>query len=75
MLSESFSLCFFLEGERFADYGRAWPRYEQTFVHNLLLHLKCGEIDPQYVPAHGLGAVPSAAPPRTSRSRNRRAHP
>ncbi|KAN0135437.1 hypothetical protein V8E53_006716 [Lactarius tabidus] len=50
-------------------------QYEQTFVHNLLLHLKCGEIDPQYVPAHGLGAVPSPAPPRTSRSRNRRAHP
>ncbi|KAF8259441.1 hypothetical protein EI94DRAFT_1773929 [Lactarius quietus] len=50
-------------------------QYEQAFVHNLLLHLKCGEIDPQYVPAHGLGAVPSSAPPRTSRSRNRRAHP
>ncbi|KAI0256424.1 hypothetical protein BJV78DRAFT_1273252 [Lactifluus subvellereus] len=50
-------------------------QYEQAFVHNLLLHLKCGEIDPQYAPSHGLGAVPSAAPPRTSRSRNRRAHP
>jgi hypothetical protein len=50
-------------------------QYEQAFVHNLLLHLKCGEIDSQYVPAHGLGAVPTAAPPRVSRSRNRRAHP
>ncbi|KAH9963815.1 hypothetical protein BC827DRAFT_1128657 [Russula dissimulans] len=49
-------------------------QYEQTFVHNLLLHLKCDEIDPQYVPTHGHGAVPSAAPLRTSRSRNRRAH-
>jgi hypothetical protein len=50
-------------------------RYEQAFVHNLLVHLKCGEIDPQYTPTHGHGAVPSAPPPRTSRSRNRRAHP
>jgi len=50
-------------------------QYEQAFVHNLLVHLKCGEIDPQYMPTHGHGAVPSAAPPRTSRSRNRRAHP
>ncbi|KAH9993220.1 hypothetical protein BJV77DRAFT_1060254 [Russula vinacea] len=50
-------------------------QYEQAFVHNLLVHLKCGEIDPHYTPTHGHGAVPSAAPPRTSRSRNRRAHP
>ncbi|KAH9027308.1 hypothetical protein EDB85DRAFT_2148575 [Lactarius pseudohatsudake] len=48
-------------------------QYEQAFVHNLLLHLNCGEIDAQYVPQHGLGAVLSAAP-RTSKSRNRRAH-
>ncbi|KAH9022839.1 hypothetical protein EDB85DRAFT_1993723 [Lactarius pseudohatsudake] len=47
--------------------------YEQAFVHNLPLHLNCGEIDAQYVPQHGLGAVPSAAP-RASKSRNRRAH-
>ncbi|KAI0259211.1 hypothetical protein BC834DRAFT_1018360 [Gloeopeniophorella convolvens] len=50
-------------------------QYEQTFVHNLLLHLKCGEVDAHYVPAHGLAAVSAAAQPRTSRSRNRRAHP
>ena len=56
------------------DY-RYLDRYEQAFVHNLLVHLKCGEIDPHYTPTHGHGAVPSAAPPRTSRSRNRRAHP
>ncbi|KAH9165486.1 hypothetical protein EDB89DRAFT_2076760 [Lactarius sanguifluus] len=30
-------------------------QYEQAFVHNLLLHLNCGEIDAQYVPLHGLG--------------------
>ncbi|KAI9442664.1 MyTH4 domain-containing protein [Lactarius indigo] len=36
-------------------------QYEQAFI------------DPQYVPQHGLGAVPSAAP-RASKSRNRRAH-
>ncbi|KAH9027338.1 hypothetical protein EDB85DRAFT_2276715 [Lactarius pseudohatsudake] len=47
-------------------------QYEQAFVHNLLLHLNCGEIDAQYVPQHGLGAVPSAAL-RASKSRNRRA--
>ncbi|KAH9014920.1 hypothetical protein EDB85DRAFT_2157100 [Lactarius pseudohatsudake] len=45
-------------------------QYEQAFVHNLL---NCGEIDAQYVPQHGLGAVPSAAL-RASKSRNRRAH-
>ncbi|KAH9027314.1 hypothetical protein EDB85DRAFT_2148580 [Lactarius pseudohatsudake] len=48
-------------------------QYEQAFVHNLLLHLNCGEIDAQDVPQHGLGAVPSAAL-RASKSRNRRAH-
>ncbi|KAH9022833.1 hypothetical protein EDB85DRAFT_1993586 [Lactarius pseudohatsudake] len=48
-------------------------QYEQAFVHNLLLHLNCGEIDAQYVPQHYLGAVPSTAP-RASKSRNRRAH-
>ncbi|KAH9027324.1 hypothetical protein EDB85DRAFT_1975672 [Lactarius pseudohatsudake] len=48
-------------------------QYEQAFVHNLPLHLNCGEIDAQYVPQHGLGAVPSAAP-RASKSGNRRAH-
>ncbi|KAI0782113.1 Rho GTPase activation protein, partial [Abortiporus biennis] len=48
-------------------------QYEQTFVHNLLLHLKCGEIDPDYVPTHGHGAVPppEQAPPRKSKSRRR----
>lgn len=57
------------------DYPISRCSYEQAFVYNLLVHLKCGEIDAQYTPSHGLGAVPSAAPPRTSRSRNRRAHP
>ncbi|KAI0823706.1 hypothetical protein BC628DRAFT_499041 [Trametes gibbosa] len=51
-------------------------QYEQTFVHNLLLHLKCGEIDPDFVPTHGQGAIsprpatPSA--PRQSKSRHPR---
>ncbi|KAG8904474.1 hypothetical protein FRB99_001686 [Tulasnella sp. 403] len=31
-------------------------RFEHVFVHNLLLHLKCHKIDPDYVPAHGMGA-------------------
>ncbi|VDB91641.1 unnamed protein product [Peniophora sp. CBMAI 1063] len=47
-------------------------QYEQTFVHNLLLHLNCETIDPDYVPKHGLGAVTSASQPRTSKSRSRR---
>ncbi|KAJ7502843.1 hypothetical protein B0H11DRAFT_1906678 [Mycena galericulata] len=47
-------------------------QYEQIFVYNLLLHLKCGEVDENYKPAHGLGAVPSPATPRTSKSRSRR---
>lgn len=32
-------------------------QYEQTFVHNLLVGLRCDEVDPEYVPMHGLGAV------------------
>ncbi|KAJ6495627.1 hypothetical protein C8R47DRAFT_1115791 [Mycena vitilis] len=47
-------------------------QYEQIFVYNLLLHLKCGEIDEGYKPAHGLGAVSSSNPPRNSKSRSRR---
>ena len=44
-------------------------RYEQTFVHNLLLHLDCERVDPDYVPKHGLGAASAGAPPRKSRSK------
>jgi hypothetical protein len=47
-------------------------RYEQTFVHNLLLHLRCDQVDPDYVPKHGLGAVPPPAAQRNSRSSARR---
>ncbi|KAF8893932.1 hypothetical protein BD779DRAFT_1504325 [Infundibulicybe gibba] len=47
-------------------------QYEQIFVYHLLLHLKCGEIDPHYTPSHGLGAVPNTPPPRVSKSRSRR---
>ncbi|KAL0956203.1 hypothetical protein HGRIS_002360 [Hohenbuehelia grisea] len=47
-------------------------QYEQIYVYNLLLHLKCDEIDPDYVPVHGLGAVPSTPAPRASKSRSRR---
>ena len=45
-------------------------QYEQAFVHNLLLHLRCDEIDPDYVPAHGRGASPppQAQPTATSKS-------
>jgi hypothetical protein len=48
-------------------------RYEQVFVHNLLMHLKCDQIDMDYVPVHGLGAsLPSPPQPRVSKSRNRK---
>ena len=47
--------------------------YEQMFVHNLLLHLKCGKVDPGYVPKHGLGAAAPATQGRRSKSRTRRA--
>lgn len=52
-------------------------QYEQMFVHNLLLHLKCDEVDQKYVPVHGHGAIPTPSPPvplprlRTTRSRHR----
>ncbi|THH00833.1 hypothetical protein EW026_g1764 [Hermanssonia centrifuga] len=52
-------------------------QYEQTFVHNLLLHLRCDEVDPDYVPVHGHGAIPSPSPPiplsksNPSKGRNR----
>ncbi|CCM00835.1 uncharacterized protein FIBRA_02877 [Fibroporia radiculosa] len=47
-------------------------QYEQTFVHNLLLHLQCSSTDPDYVPAHGQGAVPPSTPmARTSQPRRR----
>ena len=50
-------------------------RYEQTFVHNLLLHLRCDAIDPEYIPAHGQGAVPpSNPPPKSSQGRRRPNH-
>ncbi|KAF9651264.1 Rho GTPase activation protein [Thelephora ganbajun] len=49
-------------------------QYEQEFVYHLLLHLKCNEIDPDYVPVHGHGAIAASnqAQPRISKSRNRR---
>lgn len=44
--------------------------YEQMFVHNLLLHLKCNKIDPGYVPKHGLGSAsqPASVGRKTKRS-------
>ncbi|KAK0212594.1 hypothetical protein DFS33DRAFT_1370164 [Desarmillaria ectypa] len=47
-------------------------QYEQIFVYNLLLYLKCGEVDMDYIPAHGLGAVPAVSRSRSSKSRTRR---
>ncbi|CAE7178082.1 unnamed protein product [Rhizoctonia solani] len=46
-------------------------RFEHMFVHNLLLHLKCSKIDPDYVPIHGLGASSSSFGRRGSHSRPR----
>lgn len=47
-------------------------RYEQIFVYNLLLHLRCDELDPDYKPAHGLGAVANVPVPKKPRNRSRR---
>ncbi|KAG9092421.1 hypothetical protein FRC06_000111 [Ceratobasidium sp. 370] len=48
-------------------------RFEHIFVHNLLLHLKCSKVDPDYVPIHGLGASGNSGVgmSRPSQSRNR----
>ncbi|KAG8710867.1 hypothetical protein FRC08_016610 [Ceratobasidium sp. 394] len=48
-------------------------RFEHIFVHNLLLHLKCSKVDPDYVPIHGLGASGGSGvgTSRPSQSRNR----
>lgn len=52
-------------------------RYEQRFVHNLLTHLKPAEVDPDFVPTHGHGAIPATpvtpSAPRRSKS-NKRTH-
>jgi len=32
-------------------------QYEQQFVLNLLLHLRCDQVDPDYIPEHGKGAA------------------
>ncbi|KAF9528517.1 hypothetical protein CPB83DRAFT_929834 [Crepidotus variabilis] len=47
-------------------------QYEQIFVYNLLLHLRCDEIDAHYKPAHGLGAAANGSGPRKPRNRSRR---
>ncbi|KAF8348171.1 Rho GTPase activation protein [Amanita rubescens] len=48
-------------------------QFEQLFVYNLLLSLKCNEVDPHYVPQHGLAAIETQPQPRVSKSRTRRA--
>jgi len=47
-------------------------QYEQIFVYNLLLHLRCEEVDNHYKPTHGLGAVSSTTVPKVPRTRSRR---
>lgn len=47
-------------------------RYEQIFVYNLLIHLKCNEVDPDYTPSHGIPANVPVAQTRASKSRTRR---
>lgn len=71
MLSASFLLFIKVSGD-WVLWFRLVFRYEQTFVYNLLVHLKCAEVDPEYVPTHGHGAVPPELPPlRKSKSRRR----
>ncbi|KAF8200735.1 hypothetical protein BJ912DRAFT_921356 [Pholiota molesta] len=47
-------------------------QYEQIFVYNLLLHLHCDEVDDDYKPAHGLGAVANIPVPKKHRNRSKR---
>ena len=47
-------------------------RYEQIFVYNLLLHLRCEEVDNHYKPMHGLGAVSATTISKVPRNRSRR---
>ncbi|KDR75311.1 hypothetical protein GALMADRAFT_249333 [Galerina marginata CBS 339.88] len=47
-------------------------QYEQIFVYNLLLHLRCDEVDTHYKPVHGLGAVANVPAPKKPRNRSRR---
>lgn len=47
-------------------------RYEQIFVYNLLLHLRCEEVDNYYKPTHGLGAVSATTVSKVPRNRSRR---
>ncbi|CAE6459220.1 unnamed protein product [Rhizoctonia solani] len=49
-------------------------RFEHMFVHNLLLHLKCSKVDPDYVPIHGLGASSSTFGRAQARPRTKSAH-
>ncbi|KAF9564759.1 hypothetical protein CPC08DRAFT_228969 [Agrocybe pediades] len=46
-------------------------QYEQIFVYNLLVHMQCDDIDPDYVPAHGLGAVQDVPVPKKARNKSR----
>lgn len=47
-----------------------FDRHEHTFTHNLLLHLKCHKLDPDYIPVHGLGAGdPGSSGSRRPKSR------
>jgi hypothetical protein len=49
-----------------------YNRYEQIFVYNLLLHLRCEEVDSHYKPMHGLGAVSATTVSKVPRNRSRR---
>jgi len=47
-------------------------QYEQIFVYNLLLHLRCEEVDNYYKPMHGLGAFSATTISKVPRNRSRR---
>ncbi|KAF8995464.1 hypothetical protein BDQ17DRAFT_1250698 [Cyathus striatus] len=47
-------------------------QYEQIFVYNLLLHLKCDEIDSDFKPTHGLAALPTTPVPKSLKGRRGR---
>ncbi|KAF8574247.1 hypothetical protein K439DRAFT_1372903 [Ramaria rubella] len=47
-------------------------QFEHRFVYNLLIHLRCGEVDPDYIPEHGKGAIPTPVSGRKSHQKSRR---
>ncbi|PFH52057.1 hypothetical protein AMATHDRAFT_74546 [Amanita thiersii Skay4041] len=47
-------------------------QFEQLYVFHLLQHLKCNEVDPHYIPQHGLAGIETQIPFKGFKSKSRR---